>query len=90
MVSLPLAAFEFIKSPQKAMVARGFATAAFLMVVVLILFVVARIVGGHGPGQLTRRQNRRNERQSARDVARIEARSQAGALTTVEAIGDTA
>jgi phosphate transport system permease protein len=90
MVSLPLAAFEFIKSPQKAMVARGFATAAFLMVVVLILFIVARIVGGHGPGQLTHRQNRRNERQSARDLARIEARSQAGALSTVEAIGDTA
>jgi phosphate transport system permease protein len=70
-VSLSLAAFEFIKSPQPAMVARGFATAAFLMMVVLFLFVIARIVGGHGPGHVTKRQARRIARQSARDVARF-------------------
>jgi phosphate transport system permease protein len=79
MVSLPLAAFEFIKSPQPAMIARGFATAAFLMLLVLVLFVVARIIGGHGPGHLSRRQIRRGRRASARDVVRMDARRLAGA-----------
>jgi phosphate transport system permease protein len=74
MVSLPLAAFEFIKSPQPAMIARGFATAAFLMVVVLVLFVIGRLIGGRGAGQLSPRQARRAMRRSARDLARIEAR----------------
>ena len=35
MVSLPLAAFEFVRSPQPAQIARGFATAAVLMILVL-------------------------------------------------------
>lgn len=70
-VSLSLAAFEFIKSPQPAMVARGFATAAFLMLVVLFLFVLARIVGGHGPGHVSRRQAARIARGSARDADRF-------------------
>lgn len=72
MVSLPLAAFEFVRSPQPALVARGFATAAVLMVVVLGLFVVARVLGGHGPGHLTKRQTRRATRRSAADLARME------------------
>jgi phosphate transport system permease protein len=46
MVSLPLAVFQFVKSPEPAMIARGFGTAAVLMLVVLVLFVVARIIGG--------------------------------------------
>ena len=70
-VSLSLAAFQFVASPQPAMIARGFATAAFLMLVVMFLFVVARIIGGHGPGHVGKRQARRNARQSARDVARF-------------------
>ncbi|GAA5029839.1 phosphate ABC transporter permease PstA [Microbacterium fluvii] len=45
MVSLPLAVFEFVKSPEPSMVARGFGTAAVLMLLVLILFVVARMIG---------------------------------------------
>ena len=45
-VSLPLAAFEFVKSPQQAFVQRGFGTAATLLLLVLFLFVLARIVGG--------------------------------------------
>ncbi len=55
MVSLPLATFEFVRSPQPALVARGFATAAVLMVVVLVLFAVARVLGGHQAGQVTGR-----------------------------------
>jgi len=72
MVSLPLEAFKLVQSPEPTMVARGFACAAFLLVVVLALFVVARIVGGHGPGHVTRRQSRRIARASARDVARFD------------------
>jgi phosphate transport system permease protein len=42
MVSLPLAIFQFVKSPEPTMIARGFGTAAVLMLLVLILFVIAR------------------------------------------------
>ncbi len=46
MVSLPLAVFQFVKSPEPSMIARGFGTAAVLMLLVLILFVIARMIGG--------------------------------------------
>jgi phosphate transport system permease protein len=74
MVSLPLATFEFVRSPQPALIARGFATAAVLMVVVLVLFVAARIVGGRPAGRVTRRQATRLAARSARDVQRYDAR----------------
>jgi phosphate transport system permease protein len=74
MVSLPLATFEFVRSPQEQLVARGFATAAVLMVVVLTLFVIARIVGGRPAGTVTPRQARRLAARSARDAARFDAR----------------
>lgn len=74
MVSLPLATFELIKSPQPTMIARGFGTAALLLTLVLLLFVVGRLVGGRGPGVLTARQRRRRTAQSARDAARFAAR----------------
>jgi phosphate transport system permease protein len=70
MVSLPLATFEFVRSPQAALIARGFATAAVLMVLVLILFAIARLLGGRQPGQLTKRQAKRTRSRSARDVER--------------------
>lgn len=72
MVSLPLATFEFVRSPQPALIARGFATAAVLMVVVLFLFTIARILGGRPPGHVSKRQRRRNERRSKRDLTRID------------------
>ena len=56
MVSLPLSVFEFVQSPQPALIARGFATAAVLMVLVLVLFAVARLIGGRPAGQLSSRQ----------------------------------
>ena len=74
MVSLPLATFEFVRSPQPALIARGFATAAVLMVVVLVLFVAARIVGGRPAGRVTGRQATRLAARSARDVQRYDAR----------------
>jgi phosphate transport system permease protein len=74
MVSLPLAAFQMVKSPQETMIARGFATAAVLMVVVLVLFVIARILGGRPAGRLSKRQVRRATARSAEDLRRSELR----------------
>jgi len=73
-VSLPLLTFELIKSPQPTQIARGFASGVVLLILIFVLFALARIVGGRGPGQLTRRQERRRTRRSARDLARYEAR----------------
>jgi phosphate transport system permease protein len=73
MVSLPLAAFEFVRSPQPALIARGFATAAFLMFLVLVLFSLARMVGGRPAGRLSKGQAKRAAAHSRRDLARFEA-----------------
>ena len=72
MVSLPLAAFELVRSPQQTQVARGFATAAVLMILVLVLFTIARVVGGRPVGRLSKRQTRKAQARSARDLHRIE------------------
>ena len=72
MVSLPLATFEFVRSPQPAMVARGFATAAVLMMLVLALFTLARLLGGRPVGHISARQARRVAIRSARDAARFD------------------
>jgi phosphate transport system permease protein len=57
MVSLPLAIFQFVKSPEPTMIARGFGTAAVLMALVLLLFFIARAIGG----QTLERTERRRE-----------------------------
>lgn len=72
-VSLPLAALEFVKSPQPDMKTRGFATAAVLLLLVLVLFVAARIMGGQQAGVLSAGQRRRLAARSRRDLHRIEA-----------------
>ncbi|WP_405973757.1 phosphate ABC transporter permease PstA [Streptomyces sp. NBC_00988] len=74
MVSLPLVTFEYVKSPEPNMISRGFGTAALLMTLVLLLFVAARIVGGRGPGQLSRRQEHRRVLASRRDARRFAGR----------------
>ncbi len=71
MVSLPLAVFDFVRSPQKALIQRGFATALVLMMLVLVLFVLARVLGGRPAGRLSKRQAARVARRSARDVERF-------------------
>jgi phosphate transport system permease protein len=71
MISLPLQVFDFIKSPEPNMVARGFGTAAVLLLLVLVLFTVARVLGGKGPGQLSKGQRRRLANQSKADEIRI-------------------
>jgi phosphate transport system permease protein len=71
MISLPLAAFKFIGSSEETFKQRGFGAATVLLVLVLILFILARIVGGRGPGQLSNRQRRRAAAQSRRDFQRM-------------------
>ncbi|CAN5264750.1 phosphate ABC transporter permease PstA [soil metagenome] len=58
MVSLPLAIFEFVKSPEPTMIARGFGTAAVLMFIVLLLFVIARVIGGQTIAKKEKRADR--------------------------------
>lgn len=72
MISLPLQVFDFVRSPEPTMVARGFGTAAVLMVLVLVLFGLARAIGGRGPGELSPRQQRRVLAASRRELAHIE------------------
>jgi phosphate transport system permease protein len=71
MVSLPLLAYELRRFPEDAMIARSFGAASLLLILVLILFVIARWIGGRGAGLLTPRQQRRRERRSQRDVVRL-------------------
>jgi len=73
MVTLPLTAYNLIKSPLPSQVARGFAAAAVLILLVLILFIIARVLGGRPVGQLSKRQARRAAARSLRDLARCEA-----------------
>lgn len=70
-VSLPLATFQLVGSPQPSLIARGFGSAALLMGLVLLLFVVARVIGGRGPGELSRGQQRRRVAASRRDARRM-------------------
>jgi phosphate transport system permease protein len=73
MISLPLQVFDFVKSPEPNMIARGFGAAATLVLLVLTLFIIARLIGGRGPGQLSDRQRRAAMAASARDLRRISA-----------------
>ena len=57
--SLPLFIFEAVRLPQEAMIQRAFGAAVVLIAMVLVLFTIARVVGGKAPGELTRRQRRR-------------------------------
>ncbi|MEU6071466.1 MULTISPECIES: phosphate ABC transporter permease PstA [Streptomyces] len=72
MMSLPLAVFTFIRSPEPTMITRAFGTALVLLALVLLLFTLARVVGGRGPGHLSHRQSRHADRRSQRDLRRFE------------------
>lgn len=71
MISLPLQVFDFVKSPEPNMIARGFGAAAVLILLVLALFAIARLIGGRAPGDLTPRQQQRVVQASLRDLQRI-------------------
>lgn len=68
--SLPLYIFTYVRLPQATMVARAFGAGLVLMLVVLILFTTARVLGGREPGRLSGRQRRRLAREAwdARDA----------------------
>jgi len=57
---LPLLIWADIRiTPTANMIERGFGAGLVLLVMVLILFTAARVLGGKAPGELTRRQRRR-------------------------------
>ena len=58
-ISLPLYIFVYAQRPEFADKQRAFGAAVVLIVMVLILFTIARVLGGKAPGELTRRQRRR-------------------------------
>jgi phosphate transport system permease protein len=68
--SLPLMAYTSVQEPESVEIARGFGAASLLLVLVLVLFTLARWIGGRGPGQLSRGQQRRRAAASRRDAAR--------------------
>jgi phosphate transport system permease protein len=70
-VSLPLETFELVSAPQPNLIARGFGSAALLMTLVLVLFMLARVIGGRGPGELSRSQQRRRLAASRRQAERM-------------------
>ena len=74
MISLPLQVFDFVRSPEPNMVARGFGTAAVLLLLVLTLFLLARALGGRAPGELSERQQLAARAASLRDLKRFELR----------------
>jgi phosphate transport system permease protein len=74
MVSLPLEVYQDVATPQHTSIERGFGTATLLLVLVVVLFTIARILGGRGPGELSRRQQHRRVQASQRDVARMDKR----------------
>jgi phosphate transport system permease protein len=78
MVSLPLATFTFAGSPEKTMIARGFGAAAVLLLLVLVLFALARVFGGRQAGELSPSGQRRRTRESLRDLERLNARQRVG------------
>lgn len=76
MVSLPLAVFEMAKSPEPNVVARAYGTAVVLMLLVLILFVTARIIGAQDVAKKARRKQRRAA--MLRRVQRLASRARVG------------
>ncbi len=78
MMSLPLAAYTLVQNPEPNYITRGFGAAVVLLVLVLVLFGIARMIGGRGAGQLTSRQLARRLAASRRDLARYTARTAVG------------
>jgi phosphate transport system permease protein len=59
MLSLPLFAFTQMKMPLDTAIARAFGSCVVLLVVVVVLFGLARILGGRPPGHISPRRQRR-------------------------------
>jgi phosphate transport system permease protein len=74
MVSLPLLTFVFSRFSEPPMIARAFGAAAALLVLVLVLFGLARVFAGRPTGEASTRIQRSRMRQSQRDLARFNSR----------------
>ncbi len=70
-VSLPLLTFSLVRSASAIDEARGFGAATVLLALVLLLFIFARLIGGRGPGQMSKRAQASRARASQRDVLRF-------------------
>jgi len=88
MISLPLQVFDFVRSPEPSMIARGFGTAAVLLILVIVLFALARVIGGRGAGQLTARQRRSVGAESMRDSRRMLGRELQASRKAAEGAGN--
>jgi phosphate transport system permease protein len=71
MTSLPLETLELVRAGIPNYTSRAFGCGAFLLLVVIVLFTVARRIGGWGPGHLSPRGQRRAAQASAADVDRF-------------------
>ena len=79
MNSLPLMAYTSVQEPEAVENARAFGAASMLLILVLLLFTLARRIGGRGPGQLTNGQRRRRAAASGRDEDRYTRHAKAAA-----------
>ncbi|WP_063771431.1 phosphate ABC transporter permease PstA [Streptacidiphilus albus] len=61
--SLPLYIYETVREPADVQRVRAFGAAVVLITLVLVLFAIARLLGGRRPGELSRRQRRRADRE---------------------------
>ncbi|WP_220699257.1 phosphate ABC transporter permease PstA [Nocardioides cavernaquae] len=86
-VSLPLAVYDLVKQPYETQIQRGFGAAVTLLALVLLLFLLARLVGGRAPGQETARTRRKRRIASKRDARRFAARGTAAGLVVALAAG---
>lgn len=84
MTSLSLATLKLVQSGFPSYTTRAFGCASVLLILVIVLFVIARKIGGWGPGHLTPRAARRVAADSARDAARFTARTASGAHSNLE------
>lgn len=67
-MSLPLYVFVNVRLPFDVAVARAFGAALVLLLIVVVLFSLARVFAGRGPGHVSRRQ-RRKQRAQFQDIA---------------------
>ncbi len=70
MLSLPLFAFTQMKMPLDTAIARAFGSSVVLLVLVVVLFALARILGGRPPGHISRRRQARLAAARARRTER--------------------
>jgi phosphate transport system permease protein len=64
---LPLFIYESVREPQATMIQRAFGAALVLMFLILLLFTIARVLGGAAPGEISRRRRRRMTRDLNRE-----------------------